>query len=73
MVQNASEQVQHHHAALRAAGLKPIEIWIPDSSRDGFADECARQARLAAAADRKDDGLADDLDAALRDLDGWTA
>lgn len=73
MVQNASEHNQRHHPALRAAGLKPIEIWIPDSNRFGFAEECARQARLAAAADRKDDALAADLDTALHDADGWTA
>ena len=30
-------------AALRAAGLRPIEIWVPDTRRTGFAEECRRQ------------------------------
>jgi hypothetical protein len=31
--------------ALRAAGLRAVEIWIPDTRRPGFADECRRQSR----------------------------
>jgi hypothetical protein len=28
---------------LRAAGLRPIQIWVPDTRRRGFAAECRRQ------------------------------
>jgi hypothetical protein len=35
--------VQKHRAALRAAGLRPIQIWVPDTRRRGFAAECRRQ------------------------------
>ncbi len=31
---------------LRAAGLRPLQIWVPDTRAAGFAEECARQARL---------------------------
>ena len=69
-----SERVQKRRAALRAAGLRPIQIWVPDTRRPGFAAECRRQAKLVAAADQADKGLMDFLDAALEDLgDGGDA
>jgi hypothetical protein len=64
-----SERVQKRRIALRAAGLRPVQIWIPDTRRPGFADECRRQARVVAAADATDPDLDAFLDAALADLD----
>lgn len=43
---NTSERVRKHRNALRAAGLSPIEIWVPDTRRAGFAEECRRQSLL---------------------------
>lgn len=40
-----SDRVQKHREGLRAAGLRPIQIWVPDARRPGFADECRRQSR----------------------------
>lgn len=64
-----SQRVRKRRDALRAAGLRPVQIWVPDTRRDGFADECRRQAALVAAADAADSDLSDFLDAALADLD----
>ena len=36
-------RVKKHREGLRAAGLRPIQIWVPDSRRPGFARECRRQ------------------------------
>ena len=66
-----SERVRKRREALRAAGLRPVQIWVPDTRRPGFAEECRRQAALVAAANRADAGLSDFLDAALEDIDGW--
>ena len=66
-----SERVQKRRAALRAAGLRPVQIWVPDTRRPGFATECRRQAALVAKSDRTDTNLADFMDAALTDLDDW--
>ena len=66
-----SERVQKHRDALRAAGLRPVQIWVPDTRRPGFAAECRRQAALVAAADRQDSDLLDFMDTALSDLDDW--
>ena len=41
-----SERVQKHRRALRDAGLRPIQIWVPDTRRAGFAEECRRQSLL---------------------------
>jgi hypothetical protein len=40
---NAAARVRKHRQALRAAGLRPIQIWVPDTRRRGFAAECRRQ------------------------------
>ena len=43
-----SARVQKHREALRAAGLRPIQIWVPDTRAPGFAEEVRRQCRLIA-------------------------
>lgn len=64
-----TERVQKRRDALRAAGLRPIQIWVPDTRRPGFAEECRRQALVVAAADAADRDLDAFIDAALVDLD----
>lgn len=64
-----SERVQKRRDALRAAGLRPVQIWVPDTRQPGFAEECQRQARVVAAADAVDRELDAFMDAALFDLD----
>ena len=45
-----------------------MQIWVPDTRAEGFAEECARQVARAAAADRTDPELMSFVDAALDDL-----
>lgn len=68
MARASHDRVRRHRDALRAAGLRPIQIWVPDTRRPGFAEECRRQAARVAVADAADAALFDDLDAALADL-----
>ena len=70
---NTSERVQKHRAALRASGMRPIQIWVPDTRAPGFAEECRRQSLLAAASDNNDKGLMTLMDEVLADVDGWEA
>lgn len=63
-----NERVQKRRDAMRAAGLRPIQIWVPDTRRPGFAEECRRQSRIVAAADAADRGLDAFSEAALADL-----
>jgi hypothetical protein len=52
------------------AGLRPVQIWVPDTRRPDFAKECRRQSRLAAKADAAITKL---MDESMADVDGWTA
>lgn len=70
MAASVNERVRKRRDALREAGLRPVQIWVPDSRRPGFADACRRQARLAATADTQDRDLMGFLDAGLADLSG---
>jgi hypothetical protein len=31
---------------LRSAGLRPVQLWVPDTQRKGFAREALRQSML---------------------------
>jgi len=73
MASTVSERVRKRRDALRAAGLRPVQIWLPDTRTPGFAEECRRQARLVAGTEAADGDLAGFLDAALADLDGSDA
>ena len=69
---NVNARVQKHRDALRRAGLRPVQIWVPDTRRPDFAEECLRQSRLVAQAEQKDQDLHDLMDAALANIDGWS-
>lgn len=72
---NINTRVQKHRASLRASGLRPIQIWVPDTRRAGFADEVQRQCQVVAMADASDHELDSFMDAALLALDSdeWDA
>lgn len=40
-----AERVARRRAKLRAAGLRPVQLWLPDTRRSEFAAECRRQSR----------------------------
>ena len=68
MPSSTSQRVAKHREALRAAGLRPIQIWVPDTRRADFEAECRRQSRLVAQTDRDDADLDVFMSAALADL-----
>ena len=69
---NVKARVRRHRAALRQAVLRPVQIWVPDTRRPDFAEECRRQCRLVAESDRADTALQAFMDQSLADVDGWT-
>jgi hypothetical protein len=40
---SSRDKVRAHRARLRAAGLRPVQIWIPDTRSPEFAAEAHRQ------------------------------
>jgi Antitoxin MazE-like len=51
-------RVRAHRARLRAQGLRPVQIWVPDVTAEGFAAEAHRQSRAVAASEAADDDQA---------------
>ena len=64
----SAQRVKKRRAALRAMGLRPVQIWVPDTRAAGFAEECARQAAIADAANRADPQLGQFEEAAAADI-----
>jgi hypothetical protein len=58
---------------LREAGLRPVQIWVPDTRKPGFDEECRRQSLQVAQTDQADPTLDAFMDEALAEVDGWTA
>lgn len=73
MATPAAERIQKRRLALRMAGLRPVQLWVPDTRQPGFAEECQRQSLLAGQTDQSDTELMKLMDDALLDIDGWTA
>ena len=50
----SAERVKRRRDKMRAAGLRPVQIWVPDTRAAGFAAECRRQCELIADAETTD-------------------
>ena len=56
----ATRRMTRYRDRMRAAGLKPVQIWVPDPKSPGFADKCRRQALAVAKHDPAgDEALSD--------------
>ena len=64
-------RVQKLKDARRVAGLRLVRIWVPDSRRPGFAEECRRQSLAIALSDKADEQLERLMDDAAAEVDGW--
>ena len=51
------ERVSAYRARMRAQGLRPVQIWVPDVRSPDFAAEAHRQSARVAAADRTSDDM----------------
>jgi len=69
MSTSISERVQKHRDGLRAAGMRPVQIWVPDTRREAFALECQRQSRLLS--NDLEEGQTLEWLGAAADIDGW--
>jgi hypothetical protein len=64
-------RVREHRQRLRMAGLRPVQIWVPDTRRPDFAEECRRQGKIVAMGDKADTQLHALMDEALSSIEGW--
>lgn len=65
--------MQRRREKLRAVGLRPVQIWVPDTRAAGLAEECARQARLVRDAETPESRAEDTAWFETSDKTGWTA
>lgn len=71
MAMPLNRRVQAHRQKLRAKGLRPIQIWVPDTRKLGFKEECRKQCKIIAkdvAAERDVMSWIDEN----RDTEGWS-
>ena len=46
MKSTSAARVQKHRNGLRASGLRPIQIWVPDTRKKNFAAACKKQSLM---------------------------
>ncbi len=49
----------NYRKRMRAAGLRPVQIWVPDTRAPDFVETCRRQALAVAASDPGGDEIMD--------------
>jgi len=64
------KRVKAHRDKLRASGLRPIQIWVPDIRNPNFAAECQRQCLVIAKDINAEKEILDWVDE-NRDTEGW--
>ena len=63
---SAAHRMHDYRARLRAAGLRPVQLWLPDTQSKAFIRKCRAAARAIAAGDRAGAELQAFIDAAYR-------
>jgi hypothetical protein len=56
---SSAERVKRRRDKMRAAGLRPVQLWVPDTRRAAFAEECRRQCERVAKAEATDERRAE--------------
>ena len=62
--------VEAYRSRMRKAGLRLVQLWVPDTRAPGFAEECRRQSLLTSAEHEHEAKVLDWLEAATADLVG---
>jgi Protein of unknown function (DUF3018). len=68
----ARKSVQRYRDRMRDAGLRLVQVWVPDTRASGFVEECRRQS-LAAKKVRRAERDAMEWVEANGDTEGWTS
>ncbi|PPQ36152.1 antitoxin MazE family protein [Rhodopila globiformis] len=67
----SADRVRRRRDKMRAAGLRPVQIWVADTRAPGFAEECRRQCMRVAAFDATDIGHAEAAFWERASADAW--
>jgi hypothetical protein len=66
-----ARSVHRYRARMKRAGLRLVQLWVPDTRARGFAEECRRQSRATTKQRRAEEQVLTWLDQ-TRDTKGWT-
>ena len=55
--------MEAYRARMRAAGLRPVQIWLPDTRSPEFIAQCQHEARALAADDPGGDEIMAEIEA----------
>ena len=69
MTLSSREKMQRYRDRLKDAGLRPVQIWVPDTRSRNFAAEVRRQSLLVSASPDEHEVM--DFIDAVADTDGW--
>ena len=64
------ERTGRYRDRLRAAGLRPVQIWIPDTSLPGFAEKLHTQVERLRGRPEEEEAL--DFLESLEEGEGWS-
>lgn len=62
--------VARHRARMRAAGMRPVQLWVPDTRSPAFVAQLRQQCQTLAADPAEDDALRF-TEAAATQIEGW--
>ena len=65
----AKERVAKHSEKMFRAGVRPIQVWVPDTRSSAFAEECRRQSMMLSG-DGQEREILDFIEGAA-DTEGW--
>jgi len=68
---DGAKRVRKHREKMKAAGLKPVTIWVPDVNAPGYRQEIRRQCELINAS--VDSAIVLDGMLAIADFSDWQA
>jgi hypothetical protein len=64
-----TEKMRRYRRRMRGAGLRPVQIWVPDVTSPGFVEEARAQSLRVSVKESERDAL--EFIESLADLDGW--
>lgn len=65
MTTTAQEKMRSYRARLKAQGLRPIQIWVPDIRSPAFLAEAQRQSKLVSRRHKSEGEVLDFIEAAF--------
>lgn len=73
MAKSNTHAVRQHRARLRAKGLRPVQLWLPDTRSRTFAAQVAHDLAVLARLGPEDEAMLDAFERmAAEDLREWT-